>query len=154
MKILFTRNNSILSRLIRSVTGEPVSHCAIQMDYVVIHSNLLGVHLEFADNFREHSEVIYELENTEADWEKFNKFHKYEFSFYDLGALFFLGISFALRNWFDLPLPKSNLWQASGLYLCTEFIQKSNDLENDAMITPYKEYLRLRSLAQWNDVQK
>lgn len=58
---------------------------------------------------------------------------------YDFGALFYL----ALRVLFPW-LPKKNLWQTSGMFLCTEWVTEVLEGEEDSMITPYKLFLRLK----------
>lgn len=137
MKILFTQSPLIASRLIRKITGEPVSHCAIEIDGTVIHSNFLGVHPQSAEGFRDHCTVWGEVpfpddfkkmfEQTCAGWGRR----------YDFGALLYLALRYLLP-W----LPKKNLWQTSGMYLCSEWVS-SYFGEEDAMITPYRLYLKL-----------
>lgn len=157
MKILFTRNSSMLSNLIAGVTEEPVSHVALEFSSgIVIHSNLRGVHITWARNFKINNSVVLELSPTFEDTTEREKLdavlEKYEFSFYDVGALLFLGICLFLRKYLKLPLPKSNLWQASGAFLCTEWAQELLDVEKDSMITPYQLYLRLKNSVQWLSV--
>lgn len=155
MKILFVRNKLPLSRMICDLTKENASHTAIEFSAgFVIHANLKGVHLEGAKNFRKNNEVTYELspENPSQleNPEKLNSLlEKYEFSLYDFGGLLFIGFCFMLRAWFRIPLPKQNLWQASGMFLCTEWVQTYIDEEVDSMITPYKLYKKLLDTKKW-----
>lgn len=60
MNILFTTNNKIGSRLIRWVTGENVSHVAIQIDEVIYHSTMAGAGMSLAwhDTFTEKNTVV------------------------------------------------------------------------------------------------
>ena len=63
---------------------------------------------------------------------------------YDLGALLFLGIVLFLRRILGLRTwPKQNLWQSSGMYLCTEFVEEYLGEELDPLITPYKMFVEL-----------
>jgi hypothetical protein len=138
VKILFTRSNKIASRLIRLVTGEPVSHCAIEIGTLVIHSNFLGVVSEDKEDFLASVDVGGAVELPD-DYQKmfevacrgFNKK-------YDFGAMLYLAAR-ALCPW----LPKKNLWQCSGMYLCTEWVTHVIDGEEDSMITPFRLYERL-----------
>ena len=53
MKISFTKNNSILSKLIRWVFDEPASHVIFSFDddKWIIHSNLIGVNIRYYSAF-------------------------------------------------------------------------------------------------------
>lgn len=137
MKIVFTRNNSIMSRLIRYVTGEPVSHVVIVTDGIVLHSNLLGVNIQPLSSFK--SELVYEVPIPSNYTKLLQLYAKYQHSSYDILAMLYLGISLLLRR-VGIPMPKSNLWQVSGMFMCTEFITKYTDNIESSMITPYKLY--------------
>ncbi len=149
MQVIFTRSNSLLSRLIRSVTGETVSHCAIATGPWVVHSNLLGVHVELALHFLQHSECVYYVEFPDAALmpRVLNTLAQYDQRSYDFGALLYLGLRF-LCPW----LPRKNLWQTTGMFLCTEWITEVLDGTEDHTITPYQLYLRLRAQQQPENV--
>lgn len=157
MNILFTKNNSFVSKNIRAVTGEPVSHVALDFGLFVVHSNFLGLHLEWAKNFRKKSDVVYSLrgvdslEETDQIGRLNTLLEQYEFSMYDVGAMFFIGVCVFLRNKFNIPLPKSNLWQISGMFICTEWVTKFIDGTEESMMTPFKLYLRLKQTGKWVD---
>jgi hypothetical protein len=68
-----------------------------------------------------------------------NLLAKYDGNFYDFGALFYLG----LRSLFPF-LPKANLWQTTGMFLCTEWITEVVDGKENSMITPHQLYLKLK----------
>jgi len=59
----------------------------------------------------------------------------YEGSMYDYGAFLYIGLKCLLPF-----LPKINLWQTTGMFLCTEWVQEVLGREIDSMITPYKLY--------------
>lgn len=63
MRVLFTTNCSLGSRLIRWVTGETVSHVAISWSDITYHSSMLGggVNLVWTDTFLEHNTVVAEV---------------------------------------------------------------------------------------------
>jgi hypothetical protein len=139
MRILFTKSDMIMSRLIRKVTGESVSHCVIQHGDYVIHSNLWGVHSQRFDDFLDHSYIVEQVEIPDDDQRLLALFLKRERSGYDFGAMLYLG----LRCLFPI-LPKKNLWQSSGMYLCTEWVSEFVDNEADSMITPYGLFLKIK----------
>ncbi len=136
MKISFTRSDLALSRFIQKVTGEPVSHVIIEAAGHVIHSNFLGVHAEPKDTYK--PEIVYSVEVPDSYEKLLSLFIKRRGSWYDFGALLYLGLR-CLLPW----LPKKNLWACSGMYLCTEWVLEVLEGEEDSMITPYKLYLKL-----------
>jgi len=129
-----------------AVTGEPVSHCAIRWDNLVIHSDLLGLRIEFVEEFLARCEIVHTVELGETE-ELRTRLTRAILTrrgrIYDLGALLFLGGALLLRSKLGISLPKSNLWRASGMYLCTEFITDIVDSKEDSMITPMGLYNKL-----------
>ena len=125
-----------MSLLIRKVTGEPCSHVAIRTDEHVIHSNLWGVRADEASDF--HSETVFSVDITEDYRRLLNVFADNYKSPYDFGALLYMAARSALP-W----LPKKNLWQCSGMFLCTEWVTKYLDGVENSTITPYKLYQRM-----------
>lgn len=157
MKVLFIKGNSTFSKTICAVTGEDVSHVAIMItleghDFVV-HSNLLGVHIETYESFKKHSQIVYSLDK-EQDSQDINKLLKlleeYEWSFYDFGAIMFLGFSMLLRRYCKIPLPKSNLWQSTGMFMCVEWLSWFIDLKEESMCTPKRLYYILLGRPEWS----
>ncbi len=140
MEILFTTTDFISSELIREVTGEPVSHCAIKYNDFVIHSNFKGVVIEPYSYFLEKNEIKYKIDIPDNLSRLKHITDLYYGKLYDFGALFYLGFRLILPDLF----PKKNLWQATGMFLCTEFITEFIDEKEDSLITPYKLYLRLK----------
>lgn len=149
MKVLFIDGTSILGKAIKDLTGDPVSHVALEFPNlgIIVHSNLLGLHIEWASHFREGHIIKYEIEipsTPEEDKEKLTKFlDKYEFTMYDFGALLFLGMIFLIRKYVKIPMPKQNLWQMTGMFMCTEWATDYVYNEEDSMIRPYTLYLKL-----------
>jgi len=156
MRLLFTKSTKPLSIAIRDVTNEPVSHVALEFPEwnIIVHSNLLGLHIEWADHFKSECEIIYILEaDFQDDKERLGRLlDQYELSFYDFGALFFLCGAILAKRYLKLPLPKTNLWQSSGMFLCTEWVTEYVTGEEDSLITPYKLYVKLKALSDWTDV--
>lgn len=139
MEILFTKNNSPVSRLIRYITKEPVSHCAIRSDKWVIHANFLGVHVELYDVFVATSTAVYSVKVPATEDSVYNALYQKEGSFYDFGAMLYLGLEFIFPF-----LPHKNLWQSNGAFLCTEWVTFVLDGEIDSNLTAYGLYLKLK----------
>lgn len=162
MNILFVKGSSILSKAIIGATKEPCSHVALEFPElgIVVHSNLLGVHIEWAHTFRQHIQVIHVLkslkpedndiiaENSKLD----NLLDKYEWSWYDFGGLLFDGLLMLSRTYLKIPLPKTNLWQSSSMFMCTEWVSEWIDGKQDSMITPEGLYQKLKTSNDWVDV--
>lgn len=145
IEIGFTRSDYKFSQLIRDITREPVSHCIIIVDDLwVIHSNFSGVHAEYIGSFLEHSEILYRVEipgKTELDVIHF--LDKYRDAHYDYGGMLFLGLSLYLRRQLPWLIPKRNLWQCTGMFLCTELITQFLDQKENSLITPLQLYAKL-----------
>ena len=142
MKIIFTRSDKKFSKMIIDITEEPVSHCAILIDNAwVIHSNLLGVHVEHISTFTKASHILYSVDVPDMPVDKI--LSNCSYGTYDYGAFIFLGGSLLLRKYFKNIMPKQNLWQTTGMFLCTEWITKNLADKEDGMITPYQLYLKL-----------
>jgi len=152
IKVLFTTKDSTFSNLICDVTGSPVSHCAIEIPSLkmVIHSNIKGVHIEYYKTFREHNKVLYELSSVHEFSETLldDIMRENEFKFYDYAAFLFLGLSLLARKYLKLPLPKSNLWDTSGM-ICTEFVTSFVSSKSDPMMTPIGLYHKLKASGEW-----
>lgn len=138
MRLLFTKSGSLLSRAIRWLTKEPISHCAIEFGGYVAHSNLLGVHIELKETFEAHSTVVFAIGIEDSPMRLHMALEKADQHPYDFGALLYLGLR-CLCPW----LPKANLWQTTGMYLCTEWVTEVLYGEADSTITPFQLYERL-----------
>lgn len=142
-KILFTSTDKGIGPLIRWATGEDCSHCAIQWDELVIHSNWKGVNITFLSEFLEENTIVHSIEVPEDRDKITNAIVNNIGKLYDTGALLFCGIVLFCRKALNLDWPKKNLWQSTGMYLCTEFVTEYLEGEQDSMITPHKLYIRL-----------
>lgn len=142
MEILFTTTNLITSRLIKKITKEPVSHCAIRIGAFVIHSNFKGVIIEPYSVFIRANQVIYKISGLTYPIKIDRTLRKHYGKSYDFGALFFLGLRYLCPK----LVSKQNLWQSTGMFLCTEFVTQFLDEKENSLITPYKLYLKLNPL--------
>jgi hypothetical protein len=143
MNIIFTRSNNLISKLICAITKEPFSHVAISpFPECVLHSTFTGVNFISMGRFlAAHSTVI--PVRVDIPYEAILPIvHKNGKALYDFKALLFVGAMLLLRRWFPKLVPKQNLWQTSGMYMCTEFVTLILG-EVDSMITPYQLYVKL-----------
>lgn len=145
MEVWFTSRDHWFSNLIRSLTGEEVSHTVIKLGYpICIHSNKSGPHLETDDNIRDENAIYHKLRyigQGNIDARILKNFSAYEFKIYDFFSILFIGLSLILRKNFNIPLPKSNLWQITGMYQCVELASIVIDDKKDvSMMTPFGFY--------------
>lgn len=139
--ILFTKGNHWWSDVICSVLAEPVSHVSVLRGDTVYHSDLLGVRHEPLSKFLERQEkVIYVSVGRIGNLEY--KYAKYSHYQYDILSMLFIGLSFLTRRFLGIPLPKSNLWNITGMYICTEWVTSVLG-KVDSMITPWGLYKKL-----------
>ena len=145
MYLIFSKSKYWFSDLICEVTQEPVSHVSIYdpEEEQVYHSSFRGVEKLHIRKFlpMQENTLFYPIDINPEELEK--KFDKYKRSWYDVGGLLFLGFSLLVRRYLRLPLPKSNLWQATGMFLCTEWVSEVINDKEQSMITPYGMYQEL-----------
>lgn len=137
-EILFTRSGRVGSRIIRSITREDVSHVALRIGAFVIHSRACsgGIVIQLYSQFLRENEVVYRL-----PWMLSSRNldrTRYAGAAYDFGALLYLGLRRLIP-----ALPKANLWQSTGMYMCTEFVTDVIGESEDSLITPYQLYKKL-----------
>lgn len=146
MKILFTRGSSIFSHYIRKGTGEPVSHVAFSFDdKFVIHSNLLGVHLQWHKSFLSSCQVVayaqydFCLPDEEEIFQGI--LDAYDGSAYDFGALLYFSKRMLEYRLFDRPLPPKNKWGSDRAFLCTGVFGKIPDrLRKQIILEDFPDY--------------
>lgn len=139
--VLFTRNNLISSKLIRAITKEEVSHCAILLtNGYVVHSAINGSVITNLSDFRKSNTIVLNVPipanlPITVDFARSKR--------YDWKAFLYLGLRLVLRK-IGIRLPKKNLWQTNGMYLCTELVSKVV-LNIETELTPMGLYYKLRS---------
>lgn len=137
MQVLFTKGTSILSRAIRKASGEDCSHVALRFtDSLVIHSNLLGIHINSYAYFQTQCEIMHRVDVPDQEGIA-DKLLKYEGQGYDFLALIWL---FLMAIY---PLRKINQWQDSKKFTCTEFVTEVVLGEADSVITPHGLFMKL-----------
>ena len=149
IQVIFTRSSSFLSKIIRFLSKEPVSHVAIVFDNkIVFHSNLYGTHPDWYSTFIRDNEIIFILDykyTLEQEEEIYLKIRQYDSRWYDFGGLFYFLWRGILYRLFNVPIPKDNLFGKKDQFLCTELAKIIDPtLENLDMITPYRVYIQLK----------
>lgn len=149
IQIVFTKNNSCLSKLIRWLSNEPVSHAAIIFDKkIVFESNLYGTHPKWFCSFIKKNIILLSLDlkmTLEQEEDIYLQIPQYDAKPYDFGALFYMIYRGLLYKLFNLPIPRTNLFGREDQFLCVELAKILDPtLENLDTITPYQLYLKLK----------
>jgi hypothetical protein len=115
----------------------------------VVHSNMHGVNVQPQHLFmRDGNRIIHSVEipdSAENIRKLMELLKRTQGNCYDTMGLLFAGVmlfcrkALGLRKW-----PKQNLWQSSGMYLCTEFVSEYLEGKADSMITPHELYERIK----------
>lgn len=125
--------------MIIGLTKEPASHCAIKIGPWVVHSTLLGPEIRTYKSFIKKTEIVFRAP-VEIDEDKvIGLITRLDHRLYDYAALLYLALRYVFR-W----LPKANLWNTSGMYLCTELVTELLYEKADPMITPYGVYKKIQ----------
>lgn len=129
MKLIWTKNNMPLSKLIRWGLREKSSHFAVVFDNsLVLHSHLSGVRLRWFNTFKEEVDIVYEIDfsgwKLEEEEDVFVRFmNNFEGKPYDWRALLFLIWRGFLFRFFGKEFPNKNRWQKMSDFLCTRIAQ-------------------------------
>lgn len=155
MVICFSKSKMPLSKLIRWLSGDPVSHVIIVFDEkFAIHSNLYGVHLDWFNSLEKHVDIVYKLEyklSLKREEEVYRSLlDNFDGRSYDWPAFFYLLWRGLLWKFLKKPLPSKNPWNEKDGYLCTEIAgclpKWLTGLETTdySLVTPYKLYEMLK----------
>ena len=132
MRILFTKSGKIGSRLIRLVTGEPISHCAVYSDDgYILHSTFTGPVLETFEEFTGKNTIVYSVKVADIPLDVRN----YRGAGYDYTAFFWLALRYLMPDY----VKKQDIRQLSGAYLCTELVTDIL-IDEEKLLTPYQLY--------------
>lgn len=129
MKLVWTKSDLILSKVIRWLTGEDCSHFAFVFDKdgIMFESNLLGTHPVFYESSLKTHTIVHEIDIkcSQADedmvWDRVIK--KYDGKGYDFGGALYLGWRKWLKRVFNRPIPSVNKWAKSDLFFCDEIYE-------------------------------
>lgn len=142
MIIIFTTSKYPTSWIIRKLTGDECSHCAVYIPETneVIHVNFLGLQVEPLDKFKKTNSIKHIVNIDGPIKSKQDLVNKYKDVKYDFLGLLYSGLRIIFRF-----MPKVNLWQTTGMLLCTEFITEIVSEEEDSLITPHGLYIKLNN---------
>lgn len=152
MKLLFTKNKTIASRIIQFVTGESVSHCGFLIEGIetVLHANFFGTNPQHIKSFDEKNEVVFILDvplSLERELHIYKEFLRQNSGrWYDFGGILYYGVRLLLNKFFSIPVPEQNLWADKNFDFCVEALCRvSPELtgveQSGEMLTPYGFYL-------------
>ena len=147
MRVLGTKNKQGKwgSRLIMWALDEPISHVSLECNGLVFHSSInRGVHIQPLMQFLEEN-IVVEYVDVEFDWDRLLRTTSRNWKKkYDKASFLWLGIRALLKKIFGIKLKKANLWNITGMYICTEWVTKVIDNKEDSDITPMQLIERLK----------
>lgn len=123
MRIETSKNNLPLSKVIIWGTNSKSSHFITVFDEkFVIHSNLFGVHPKWYKSFLKQNEIIESVEiecSLELEERTYiSLLDSEDGKGYDIPALIYWTYRGFLYRYFNVPLPKRNIWSSDRLLLC------------------------------------
>lgn len=127
MRLLFSKNNKIMSYLIRWGAESDSSHFAVEFDdAVILQSNILkGVNLVSSNEFYKHNEIVhkiefkFDLDTEESIWQPLVK-RLASKSKYDYKLLLYWSLQVLKHRIFGTPYPSSPKWDDAKKYMCIE----------------------------------
>ena len=143
MIVLFTKSNKIGSKLIRALTEEPVSHCAIYLPDLgtVIHSNFSGVKTQSFSSFLKDNTIVYHVDVPSPGLQIPESYASVS---YDYLAFIYFGFMLIWKKMTGIPVSKTNHWAQKRAFLCTELVTFILWGAEDSTLTPYGLYLALQ----------
>ena len=135
MILLFTRKNTIFSRLIMWFTGEDKSHFVIHFDKfrIVLHSFRKGVEIDWYNRFKKGYTIVTRLRilnlSEHQEKELYEKIvDEYLGRDYDIGGLLFMPVFLVAKRFFNYIYPR-NLWASDSNDMCTELARALQELK-------------------------
>lgn len=144
IQVLFTTSDKIVSKIIRNLTREDMSHVVIRVGNSIIQSSLWGVEIIEYSKFASSNTIIQSLDINLDPVIVLDNFTQHQYHWYDWLGLLYLGLRFICLRFFKVKLPKANLWQITGMFTCTELITEILEGEENSEITPYNLFLQLK----------
>lgn len=156
MKLIWTRSNSLLSKIIRAITDDDCSHfCIVLYDgrpgEIMFHSNLLGTHPMFLKTFLESKEIVHSvtipcsIENEDSIWDEIVS--NYDGKSYDYLGAIYLGYRKFLYRCFKIPMPNKNVASSPDRFFCDEVSKVLKDLNipiASDLDTPHDYYMKIK----------
>jgi hypothetical protein len=147
MRLLGTKSDAILSKLIRWASGDDCSHFAIHFEHLgmVLHSNLVGIHFDFETVFFAQNglTVVHDVRREFTLDQELLALHEFEQrledrltdkggggtsgSGYDFRAFAYQAWRLFLNRVFKKPIPFNNPWGTRDRFLCTELYDMMPD---------------------------
>lgn len=150
IRLVWTKNNLVLSKLIRWAFAEPVSHFAMCFDdRLVFHSSLTGAEPVWARRFLATHDIVFTLMlrvPPEIEDKIYDRIYAqfWRSRPYDWGAFFYFFVTGLAHKVFGRPMPTRNLWGDRDSYLCIEIaevLRPAIDLPDELdMLTPMALY--------------
>lgn len=141
MRLIWTKSNMVLSRLIRWGLDTDCSHFAIVFNSpaggLMFESNLIGTHPSFYKNSSKKFELVHSIDlNIPAElenmvWDKI--VDKYDGKGYDFGAFAYFIWRGILKKFLNISMPDKNRWATENAFLCVEC---GNVLEEFGIVLP------------------
>lgn len=145
MRVLFVRSDKAVAKLIMAITGEDISHCALQYGNWVVHSNQRGLNVESWDSFTKVSSVVEAVEIPHSEEHLFALLSKHEHARYDVLGLLYFGVFFLLKS-AGLRTAAWNLWGSRGRFTCVEWVSYFVLGKECGLLTPREFYYKLKEL--------
>lgn len=128
MKLVWTKSNRILSKLIRWGLGVDCSHFLIVFESpaggLCFESNLLGTHPKFWKTDKKTLTIVHQIDlplSVEVEdhvWDVV--VDKYDGKGYDYYAFAYFAWRVLLKKCFNIAMPPKNKWAQNGSFLCDE----------------------------------
>ena len=155
MRVVFTKCDTPISKLIRWGLEEPISHVGFEFDNsLVVHSSISGICIQTSSKFYSENTKVFSVDIlTVNDREALSTLiKKSRYKFYDYPAFLYLCWRGFLKKFFNKNFPRKNKFNIRNSEICTEVIGliKDIDLQNklknvDLSITsPYQLYLLIK----------
>jgi hypothetical protein len=136
--VLITAGHNPAAALIKALTDEPASHVALRWGPWVLHANFSGVRWDKYKDFATKAAILDEIPiDMPIERLLWLSAQHVEHGKYDFGGFAYIGCKLALGK-IGIKLPKKNLWQMTGMHMCTEWITDAAFGEEDSMITPWQ----------------
>lgn len=144
MKMLWTSSKNPIDFVIRLMTGQDCQHFAFLFESagggMIFECNLLGAHACFYNTWLKKHALIHvidvplSIEDEDALWDKW--VNEFDGLSYDFLGVIYLGIMFARKRIFGIPLPAVNAWSQRNQYFCDAAYQLVSGRPGFPLVTP------------------
>lgn len=135
--VIFCDSDNFVSKEIKHITQEDVSHVALLFGDTVLHFRFLGFESMHIEEFKSIYRIIAILEPKEAIMVAPGPvIKKYSGKAYDFFGLIYVAMFLGLRDMFNITLPGGNYWQNKRDQFCVSFCADVCLGEQGKMWTP------------------